>query len=906
MPVSIGISIKETESSTDKGRILEKLTARLLKKQQFDVIDTIRVTGMEVDVLAKHRITNSTILVECKAWDNALPADVISKLLGNVVLRNADSGWLITTGPLSKDAKGLQVEWETEQNINRGKLAFFTQERILDLLIETNEIVSLDRILAANANQLNLGNDGSLLLTTDSISWIIPVLDPSSSFSSAVVAFNAKTGERITQSAMLDDLKAHKNSYSSQQWLSGEKAETKTSTLLTEEFNSIVPVISGDDWTDYRPARPEDFVGRKAILDNMLSFLENAALGLSPTRLFSIKAPSGMGKSSVILKLITLSKSRKYSKHLFVYAVDVRTAMSPRYAEMAVRTCIDEADAAGFTNTKKRSVVSSNILQYIKDPSIQETLSYLKSEGKSIVLIFDQFEELFSKKDLYPLFDNVRALCNEVDALQSSLILGFAWKTDLTIPAEHPVYYLWSNLADRRKEFELTQFRVQEIKSAINVFGKQLGEQVNPILSNYLTKQCQGYPWLLKKLCIHVFKLINEGSSQDSVIGQRLNIVDLFDRDISDLTPDQHACIKDVARNSPADYFAIAEIYGNDTVQTLVNTRIIIRRASKLTLYWDIFRDYVLNKTIPDLLLDYIPQMQFVSDVRVFQCLLNKGDMSSAELGATLSLEIPTVDNVMIDAVMFGVAQKKNNVIHLLAKNEDELYTLLQAFFKKHVIYREMQKLSGEKFDYLAFSKVFHSIYSDTNLSSKTKTTYCSKLYNWFIRLGLFSESHGIATIVSAPSPKTVLITLSRASRRGRYQTGNQNLFWGQTSPEQVILAYNLIADGNKSYSDLKQRGFRNALEILVAARALRRNMDSVQLLLPITDVFQNISNSETIQFAGAILKNNPHVKGIEMGQLLSEEFSRDWTTASKLRYGHAIMRWNKYLSCIDPKLVSR
>ena len=188
MPVSIEISIKETESSTDKGRILEKLTARLLKKQQFDVIDTIRVTGMEVDVLAKHRITNSTILVECKAWDNALPADVISKLLGNVVLRNADSGWLITTGPLSKDAKGLQVEWETEQNINRGKLAFFTQERILDLLIETNEIVSLDRILAANANQLNLGNDGSLLLTTDSISWIIPVLDPSSSFSSASAA----------------------------------------------------------------------------------------------------------------------------------------------------------------------------------------------------------------------------------------------------------------------------------------------------------------------------------------------------------------------------------------------------------------------------------------------------------------------------------------------------------------------------------------------------------------------------------------------------------------------------------------------------------------------------------------------------------------------------------------------
>ena len=89
-----------------------------------------------------------------------------------------------------------------------------------------------------------------------------------------------------------------------------------------------------------------------------------------------------------------------------------------------------------------------------------------------MLIIFDQFEELFSKKELYPLFDSVKSLCNEVDALQGQLVLGFAWKTDLTIPVEHPAYYLWSNLADRRKEFELQQFKPSEIKSAIGLFGK--------------------------------------------------------------------------------------------------------------------------------------------------------------------------------------------------------------------------------------------------------------------------------------------------------------------------------------------------------------------------------------------------------------------------------------------------
>lgn len=103
-----------------------------------------------------------------------------------------------------------------------------------------------------------------------------------------------------------------------------------------------------------------------------------------------------------------------------------------------------------------------------------------------------------------------------------------------------------------------------------------------------------------------------------SFIGQRLNIVDLFERDISELTPDQHACVLEIAKTSPADYFAIAETYGSDMVQALINARVVIRRASKLTLYWDIFRDYVLNHVTPELLLDYIPQLQFGSDICLF------------------------------------------------------------------------------------------------------------------------------------------------------------------------------------------------------------------------------------------------------------------------------------------------
>lgn len=254
-----------------------------------------------------------------------------------------------------------------------------------------------------------------LMCTSSGMFWIIPIVDPALGISSTVLAFDAVHGQRVTSTEQLNNLKAHRNSFSSFQWLGSESIDSKQTELLAEEYRNIVPVISGDDWSDYRPARPEDFVGRKKILSDILDFLESVNNGNSRTRLFSIKAPSGMGKSSVVLKLASqVTTSRKYSKKFFVYAVDVRTAMSARYAEMAIRSCFSEADSQGFTDVTTRDINSTTVSQYLNDSSIQKTLEYLKQQGKTIVIVFDQFEELFSQKGLYPLFDNVRVLCNEI------------------------------------------------------------------------------------------------------------------------------------------------------------------------------------------------------------------------------------------------------------------------------------------------------------------------------------------------------------------------------------------------------------------------------------------------------------------------------------------------------------
>ena len=55
MDYSIKVSVENHCSTTVKGNLLETLTAEVMKAQQFSVVKTIRITGMELDVHANRK-----------------------------------------------------------------------------------------------------------------------------------------------------------------------------------------------------------------------------------------------------------------------------------------------------------------------------------------------------------------------------------------------------------------------------------------------------------------------------------------------------------------------------------------------------------------------------------------------------------------------------------------------------------------------------------------------------------------------------------------------------------------------------------------------------------------------------------------------------------------------------------
>lgn len=621
------------------------------------------------------------------------------------------------------------------------------------------------------------------------------------------------------------------------------------------------------------------------------------------TRLFALKSPSGWGKSSTILKLIDEAKKRGKSNKYFIFAVDVRTALSNRYAELAFKNCLECAIKESFIPFEKEEISIGDITNIVDTDDIKRIFSYLSENGKEIILIFDQFEEIFYKEELFGLFENMRKISNTVDSIKENLIIGYAWKTDFSIASDHPAYYLWSNLKDRRKEFDLLQFSDSEIKGAIKIFGKELGEKINPILARYLLRQCQGYPWLLKKLCIHVYNVVKEGKKQEDAIEQTLNIGSLFESECAELTSQEYGCIKQIAKESPADYFKIIDTFGQDTLQTLINRRTVIKRATKLTLYWDIFRDYVISGKLPEVNIDYIPQVQFSTFLKIISALIeNNGKITINILSQNTLLGKSTIDNILIDLVMFGIVYRDRNEITLKENNYSDTMKKIQLFFKRHIVWLSIQKQFGDKFSVSDYNTIFASLYSTNQISDKTKKIYSARLIGWLLDLKLILIENSMYKI----NYKVDILDIDwteykknrkvNKSRRGR-KHNNSDVYWPQVSPKKIKQFYSDYSEKNQTATEWITNGNKKVLEDLISLNAASvSEHDELEIHCSCRELFQIIKTKKNIQFAIKQLENEPKLSAKDLAMRINQTFNKSWSEGTKRVTGGMIYRWGTEL----------
>ena len=89
----IEVAVPDGATNKEKGDLLESLSIELTRKQSYDVENELRVTGSELDLLCKHKVSGRVLYVECKAHRATLSANELTKLLGTVTFNDYDEGF---------------------------------------------------------------------------------------------------------------------------------------------------------------------------------------------------------------------------------------------------------------------------------------------------------------------------------------------------------------------------------------------------------------------------------------------------------------------------------------------------------------------------------------------------------------------------------------------------------------------------------------------------------------------------------------------------------------------------------------------------------------------------------------------------------------------------------------------
>lgn len=887
-------------SNTEQGNLLERLSEEFLKTQGYEVSRQVRITASELDLLCKHKVSQKEVYVECKAQKDSLSANVLTNLLGTVELHDYSEGWLVSTGPLGKDAKGFIDEWGKKDRSRREKLSIYTSDRILTALTDANIIRTCPEAIArdlVSSHNLSLG-EWILLITLWGKFWACPILN--NGIARSVALFNAEDGHHICDVDIFDKIRSTNFSLRDLECLQGHD-DGKHIEKIVHQNTAIVEVEFGEKWFDYRPARPEHFVGRRTAQRDLLQFFTDVKRHRTDTRVFAIKGDSGIGKSSLIAKIRDVAGQSQKPNKLFLYAADMRAANDASYVPSALITALRLASDKGFGI--KGELEISNYSDPLRSDSINSFLAGCSRKRELIILVLDQFEELYSKAELFSVFGEAKKLMFSAISASSNIVLGFAWKTDSTVPQDHPAYHMWHQLSDHRFEILLKPFSHSDAEHSMHIFEEELGEKVRPELRKYLLENSQGYPWLLKKLCIHFYEQLQSGVSQHQMANQSLEISSLFDQDLNSLTDAEMGCLKLVAKNAPMDWYEVLENAGHEVVQSLQNKRLLIRRGDKLNLYWDIFRDYVLSNSIPTIPFTYIPQSPSLDALLRVSLELDDAEAKSiGELASKSKLEESTVRNIIHDLTQFGISSVSNGKVTLESYlSELDARTILSNFrllFKRHALTDMLKRNNSSKpADTDQVISYLKNLNPTAQYHIRTWTAYANKTVAWLISFGLVERvANGviykdIGDIVDGDIKKWF-------GKRKRI------VFLGDASPAKVVEVLDIIKDEPSSQISMKNRGYRNACAVLYrfnlieltpsgdyrVADATERNASSVR------SVWAEAKKEDSLTLVINKLREDPSVTPMQIGRLVGEYFERDWRQTSWTRIGNSLRQWALWL----------
>ena len=773
------IQIVADESNTSlKGGFYEALMNQVFTSQRYTVQGNVNFTGMEFDLLMAHKDrTNESVLVECKVKDS-LSADEITKFAFNVGFKKKTFGYFLYTRSYVHHVAGIIEELKSDPESRYSNLYFWSAEKILELLEASGQVKVPDpqyeefRVTKTILLYSYFGTYFIILLSNSTIPSHFGILD-------------ARSLTPQDDASLLEKIRDHVREVQSLEFLAiyqGKTTRVISPQRTDIELETVAETQSSDSWFDYKPASKQYFVGRKEIQDDIFGWFEAVQQNTTSKRIFYLDGKSGWGKSSLLNSIKAKTANKHYKGKFYSLIIDSRSANSQNFIPLAFSMFVRKAVKDGFIPKTFQNVKIESIYNVLQSEEVLELLEYLAIQQKVLILVFDQFEDIFKKSNI---FDGFYKLLIDAANSRANICIGFSWKSEANIPIDHRAYFLWQQMRDFAFAFTLKEFEALESKKVVAQLEAAIGFKLDSDFVRKIVDNSQGFPWLVKKLCVHIFNQYKKGISLAQLYIQDFNVEVLFREDCESLTQDELKALKYIAKkaydNEMVDEIDISDFIDNKIKESLLLIkRMIIKTGTKYNIYWDIFRDYLVTDQVPVVGETYILRQNPSSVYEIFALFADKSEQTIQEVanGDLDSKSEKTYGNILRELRNFGLLIYDNEKFKLRSSEMSCDFEYFQNYMRekltRHSFALELAKISDRDVDFDDVISVIRRTVKSEALSDITLQTYAKIFVAWLTLVDL----HAI-----------------RLDSRVRSRAENSSSFTPQYGPMKILEYFSRLVD---------------------------------------------------------------------------------------------------------------
>lgn len=786
------VIIFDEKNTSKKGAYFENLVNDIFSQQRYDIQGNVNVTGQEFDLICTHKDRNGEkILIECKAKESLGAPDV--NLFNFKVSDNKFThGIFIYTKDFAHQACGTIIDkWKDDERYKN--LSFWNGKKVIELLVESKQIKKFN--FSANEFQLTK----IILFFSFNGFYYIPLFSNTTQPKYFSI-FNAKTLQSISEKKIIDNVKKYVKDTEQLDFYSLGTADKidKIISSNDDELETIAEVSESQSWYDYKPASLKYFVGRNEFIVKITNLIKDVVEKKTTDRVFYIDGKSGWGKSSLLVALRGKYRNRHYRNKYFSYIVDSRSANSQSFISLAFNNMLKKAYEQKFIPKELYAISIPSHFDILGAAEIDDLKQYLEENNKSLILVFDQFEDIFRKESILRSFFK---LLTDINSHQSNLVLGFSWKSETIISAdEKNISRLLSQSKEHSVSITMSEFNIEESRKIIKQLEGDIGEKLDEEFKRRIIDNSQGFPWLVKKLCVHIYKQLQGGTTLDNLFSQDLNVESLFKNDLEDCNEEEIKALRLIAKRAYSsnmfDRIEVNEIIPEIVITELTNKNLIIKTGTKYNIYWDIFRDYLVTNEVPKVGETYLIRNQPGSVFEVLTFFENKKEMTLEEVSAFTSNSQSTVENLLRALRDFALIKYQNDKYSLkdasFKIDESTFKNFIKTKIEKHIFYLELIKIKDKEIGLDDITNIIKSkINTGRSYADTTLLGYSQLFFNWL---------------------NYVEISIGNLQPELLQRAKNENTFTPQEKPTKVIEFFNSINEmdeyqQSKILSDLRALG---------------------------------------------------------------------------------------------------